>query len=146
MPANMTMALPKISRRRHELGRFYELRRETTRKFYDIRRMKKKQSSTLFGRRLREARLRFGVPQDKLGVRIGLDDHTASARISRYETGENEPPFGTAVNLAKVLCVPAAYFYCEDDELAGLVLAWPHLSRAVRKEIKALIPSGLVER
>lgn len=106
----------------------------------------KKKSSTLFGRRLREARLRFGIPQDKLGVRMGLDEYTASARISRYETGENEPPFGTAVKLAEVLCLPAAYFYCEDDELAELVLAWPHLSQAARKEIKALIPTGLVDR
>ncbi|ARL49451.1 helix-turn-helix domain-containing protein [Burkholderia pseudomallei] len=108
--------------------------------------MKKQKSSTLFGRRLREARLRFGIPQDQLGVQIGLDEHTASARISRYETGTHEPTFGTAVNLAEVLCVPAAYFYCEDDELAELVLAWPHLSRAARKEIKALIPTGLVDR
>lgn len=120
-------------------GKFYELRRETTSEFYDIRGMKDKKSPTLFGRRLREARTRFGLPQDKLGVRIGLDEHVASARISRYETGENEPPFGTAVNLAGVLCLPTAYFYCEDDELAELVLAWPKLSRTARKEIKALI-------
>lgn len=146
MPGHMTKSSLNDWRHGPERGQFYELRRETTRDFYDIRRMKKKQSSTLFGRRLREARLRFGIPQDKLGVRIGLDEHTASARISRYETGENEPPFGTAVNLAEVLRLPAAYFYCEDDEIAELVLAWPHLSKAVRKQIKALIPADVTDQ
>lgn len=37
--------------------------------------------STLFGRRLREARLQFGIPQDKLGVMIGLDEGCSSARM-----------------------------------------------------------------
>lgn len=101
--------------------------------------MKRKEPTTLFGRRLREARLRAGVPQDRLGVRIGLDEGTASARMSRYETGENEPPFGTAVKLAQALCLPTAYFYCEDNELADLILAWEGLSKADRKHIKALV-------
>ncbi len=73
---------------------------------------------TLFGRRLRAARNRAGLPQDKLGVMIGLDEGTASARMSRYETGIHEPPFATAQSLGRVLKVPAAYFYCEDDFLA----------------------------
>jgi transcriptional regulator with XRE-family HTH domain len=73
---------------------------------------------TLFGRRLRAARNRAGLPQDKLGVMIGLDEGTASARMSRYETGIHEPPFATAKSLGRVLKVPAAYFYCEDDLLA----------------------------
>ncbi len=59
--------------------------------------------------------------------------------MSRYETGENEPPFGTALKLAQALCLPAAYFYCEDDELADLLLAWERLSKADRKQIKTLI-------
>jgi transcriptional regulator with XRE-family HTH domain len=101
--------------------------------------MKRKEPATLFGRRLREARLRVGIPQDQLGVRIGLDESTASARMSRYETGENEPPFGTAVKLAQALSLPAAYFYCDDDELAELLLAWERLSRADRKQIKTVI-------
>ncbi|MBR7896907.1 XRE family transcriptional regulator [Burkholderia multivorans] len=108
--------------------------------------MKGKKPPTLFGQRLREARLRFGIPQDKLGVRIGLDEHTASARISRYETGENEPPFGTAVNLAKALCLPTAYFYCEEDELARLILAWPNLSNTAREAIKVLASTAPAAR
>jgi transcriptional regulator with XRE-family HTH domain len=104
--------------------------------------MRRKEPTTLFGRRLREARLRAGVPQDRLGVRIGLDESTASARMSRYETGENEPPFGTAVKLARALCLPAAYFYCEDNELADLMIAWQGLTKADRNHIKALVDAA----
>lgn len=86
--------------------------------------MVKREPTTVFGYRLREARQRAGIPQDRLGVEIGLDEGTASARMSRYETGRHEPSFSIAVKLARVLHVPAAYFYCEDDELANLVIAW----------------------
>jgi transcriptional regulator with XRE-family HTH domain len=101
--------------------------------------MKIKEPSTLFGRRLREARRRADIPQDRLGVQIGLDEGTASARISRYETGIHEPSFGIAVKLAQALHLPAAYFYCEDDDLAALVLAWGRLPKSERKHVKALI-------
>ncbi|REE17721.1 helix-turn-helix protein [Paraburkholderia sp. BL27I4N3] len=96
------------------------------------------QPASLFGRRLRSARHRADIPQDKLGVQIGLDEHTASARISRYETGVHEPPFEIALKLAEALRVPAAYFYCDDDGLAELVLAWGSLSTSERKKLKKL--------
>ena len=80
-----------------------------------------KDTSTVFGMRLREARLAANSPQDKLGVAIGLDESTASARISRYETGQHEPPYQTAQQLATVLRVPVAYLYCDDDRLAKLI-------------------------
>jgi transcriptional regulator with XRE-family HTH domain len=105
--------------------------------------MKKKEPTTVFGRRLREARRRADIPQDRLGVQIGLDEGTASARMSRYETGTHEPPFDIAVKLARVLHVPTAYFYCEDDELAGLILAWVHLSGSERKVIRTVVEAKL---
>jgi transcriptional regulator with XRE-family HTH domain len=108
--------------------------------------MTKKDPVTVFGRRLREARRQAGIPQDKLGVEIGLDEGTASARMSRYETGVHEPPFGIAVRLAQALRVPAAYFYCEDDELANVVLAWGLLSKSERKRIKPLIVAKLAAK
>lgn len=84
--------------------------------------MKKKLTPrTLFGMRLRDARLRTGLPQDRLGVLIGLDEETASARISRYETGVHTPPFELVERMAEVLGLPAAYFYCRDDKLAELI-------------------------
>jgi len=107
--------------------------------------MPKKEPTTIFGRRLREARLRSGIPQDKLGVAIGLDEGTASARISRYETGIHEPPYGVAVKLAKVLRVPTAYFYC-DDELAELVLVWGELTKSERRRVKSILDTELAAK
>lgn len=110
----------------------YVFRREISSYFYDIRIMTNQQLASLFGQRLREARKNAGIPQDKLGVAIGLDEHVASPRISRYESGVHEPPFKIAVKIANVLNVPAAYFYCESDDLAEWVLAWHKLDASDR--------------
>jgi len=98
-------------------------------------------NKSLFGVRLREARLRANIPQDKLGVAIGLDETTASARISRYETGVHEPAFETAARLAKALGVPTAYFYCESPDLARWVVAWSKIDEKERIRILALAES-----
>ena len=94
--------------------------------------------STLFGRRLRAARNRAGIPQDKLGVMIGLDEGSSSARMSRYETGIHEPPFATAQSLGRVLKVPAAYFYCEDDRLAELLIQYEMFDAQRRLQVLSL--------
>lgn len=94
-----------------------------------------KPPTTLFGRRLRMARLNAGLPQDRLGVLIGFDEGTASARMSRYETGVHQPQYETAVDIANVLGIPTAYLYCEDDDLAKVILEWSRLSLADRNEI-----------
>jgi hypothetical protein len=47
-----------------------------------------------------------------------------------------------AQKLAKALRVPAAYFYCEDEDLAELVLAWGRLSRSKRKHLRALVETA----
>jgi len=80
-----------------------------------------KPAQTVFGKRLRESRLRAGIAQDRLGTMIGLDESSSSARISRYETGIHEPTVSLAEKLADVLGVPLAYFYCQDDELASFI-------------------------
>ncbi len=72
---------------------------------------------------MRQARERLGLPQDQLGVLIGIDEHSASARMSRYESGVHEAPIATARLLAKVLNVPLAYLYCDDENLAEILLA-----------------------
>lgn len=77
--------------------------------------------------------MRAGIAQDRLGVMIGLDEGCSSARISRYETGIHEPPFSLASRLASILGVPAAYLYCEDDELAALLLALFELNAGERE-------------
>jgi transcriptional regulator with XRE-family HTH domain len=91
------------------------------------------QSRTLFGRRLRDARLRAGIAQDKLGIMIGLDEGCSSARMSRYENGVHEPPFLIAEQIAKVLGLSACYFYCSDERLAEIILNYSTLSDAERE-------------
>lgn len=126
---------------------FYVLRRDGTRNSYEYRRMRLKPPTSCFGRRLREARLCAGVPQDKLGVAIGLDEGSASARISRYETGVHAPPFGVATKIAKTLGLPMAYFYSDDDELAAVIAAWGRLSKSQQQGFRELIEatSGTLE-
>ena len=83
---------------------------------------KQPKSTSLFGRRLREARKRVGIPQDKLGVLIGMDESCSSARISRYETGIHEPQIATIEKIAVVLGVPLPYFFCDDDCMAEILI------------------------
>lgn len=92
---------------------------------------------TLFGKRLREARLKASIPQDKLGVLIGIDEMSSSARISRYETGIHAPPFEIAMRLAQALGVPTAYFYCEEEILAELLLVLSKKSPDKLYELKS---------
>ena len=94
-----------------------------------------REESTVLGRRLRQARKWAGLPQDRLGVAIGLDETTSSARISRYETGVHEPPIATARLLALELGVPLAFLYCDDDDLAAALLSLASLSATERRRI-----------
>ena len=81
-----------------------------------------KRPQSLFGSRLRAARIRAGLAQDRLGVLVGLDEGCSSARISRYETGTHAPPFEIAQSLATILNVPVAYFYCPQETLATVLV------------------------
>lgn len=92
---------------------------------------------SVFGRRLREARLRAGIAQEQLGWMIGLDEGCSSARMSRYENGIHEPAHLIVQLLAKVLHVPSAYFYAEDDVLAEWILIFNQLKPADRKALCA---------
>jgi len=100
----------------------------------------------VFGQRLRAARERIGMPQDKLGVAIGLDESASSARISRYETGVHLPPYEIARKLAETLDVPVAYLYCDDEQFADLLLRLSKLNRSKYPDLCALIDSAEVSK
>ena len=72
-------------------------------------------------RRLRQASEAAGLSQKILGIQAGLDEFVASTRVNRYETGVHQPDLQTLKRLAKVLGLPVAYFYAEDDGLARLI-------------------------
>jgi transcriptional regulator with XRE-family HTH domain len=92
-------------------------------------------SISLFGRRLREARKRMSIPQDKLGVLIGMDESCSSARISRYETGVHEPQLATVEKLAIALKVPLPYFFCDDDCLAEILIHYVTLDELQKIQV-----------
>lgn len=76
-------------------------------------------------------------PQEKVGVLIGIDESSSRARISRYELGTHEPPVKTARLIADALGVPLAYLYCDDDEVAELLLALGMLPPSARHQTMA---------
>lgn len=73
--------------------------------------------------RLKAARLRARLTQEKLGVMAGIEEETARSRVSQYEGGIHRPTFETMCAFARVLNVPECYFYTLDDEFADAVLA-----------------------
>jgi transcriptional regulator with XRE-family HTH domain len=89
---------------------------------------------SLFAKRLKEARLRANVSQEKLGVLAGFDEMSASARMNQYETGKHVPVFSDAQRIAKALNVPAAYFYAEGDT-ATLLLIFHRLGKTARAQL-----------
>lgn len=68
-------------------------------------------------KRLKEARKRAKLTQEKLAVMAGIDEATAYSRMSHYENGTHRPSFETVCAFAKVLNVPECYFYAVDDSL-----------------------------
>lgn len=86
--------------------------------------MKKAKDQSPFPVRLKEARLAQGMSQKGLGVAAGIDISVASARFNQYEKGVHAPDFLTVRAIAKVLNLPTAYFFCEEDELAAVIKDW----------------------
>jgi len=41
--------------------------------------------------------------------------------MNQYETGKHTPDFNTLSRIAKILKVPTAYFYADDDLLAEII-------------------------
>ncbi|MBS0847050.1 helix-turn-helix transcriptional regulator [Citrobacter sp. JGM124] len=70
------------------------------------------------------ARVNNNLKQFELGCLAGLDEETASSRVSQYERNVSAPDFGLACRFAAVLDVPEAYFYTLDDALASLILQY----------------------
>ena len=87
----------------------------------------------IYSRRLREAREACGISQRVLGIRAGVDEFVASTRINRYETGAHHPHLQTQQLLAKVLKLPLAYFYADDDELARLIANFRRQAKPKRR-------------
>ncbi|WP_353076201.1 helix-turn-helix domain-containing protein [Stenotrophomonas sepilia] len=73
--------------------------------------------------RLRQAREWRGLSQREVGMRMGLDKDTASARISRYESGAMSISLEALFELAQALDVPPAYLLATTAAMADAILA-----------------------
>jgi transcriptional regulator with XRE-family HTH domain len=94
---------------------------------------------SVVAQRLKEARLRAGISQKQLGIKAGIDDFSASARINQYERGKHMPDLQTVGRLAAVLKVPAAYFYCDDPELSEVIVKFAAMGKTQRKRMMGLL-------
>ncbi len=95
----------------------------------------------IYGTRLKEARRQADLSQVQLGVLAGIDELASSARISQYETGKHLPDLHTARRLAQQLKTPLAFFFCEEDDLAELILTFNQLDGVQRQSVLQLLRS-----
>ncbi|WP_035059600.1 helix-turn-helix domain-containing protein [Andreprevotia chitinilytica] len=94
---------------------------------------------SVLAKRLKEARLRAGLSQERLGIDAGLDEMSASTRMNRYELGKRIPDPELVETFGVVLGVPAAYFYAVEDEEAELLLVFHTLRAEHRKQVLTYI-------
>ena len=91
---------------------------------------------SIIAKRLGQARKLAGkLSQEALGIRAGIDVSDASARMNQYEKGKHTPKPQTVKRIGEALNIPTAYFYCEDDELADLILKFSALGMAQRERL-----------
>nr|WP_300319574.1 helix-turn-helix transcriptional regulator [Idiomarina sp.] len=84
----------------------------------------KSNDNSPFPKRLMQARKRMGLSQKQLGIKAGMDEFVASARMNQYERGVHTPDFKTVLALSTVLKVPTAFLFCVEDDLADKILEW----------------------
>lgn len=87
--------------------------------------------------RLKQARQLVGISQKELGIRIGMDESSASGRMNHYEKGRHTPDVETLRKLAAELNVPLNYFLCEDDLSAELACLIAHLDDEKKRALIA---------
>ena len=92
-------------------------------------------SHTPFPTRLKQARKAKGLTQKELGMLIGLDVNTASSRMNHYETGRHLPDYDMAKKIAEELDVPVAYFYCDSEENAQLLISFHKLTYEQKQRV-----------
>jgi transcriptional regulator with XRE-family HTH domain len=94
---------------------------------------------SVFAKRLKQARQRAGLSQEKLGIEAELDPMSASARMNRYELGKRVPDAQLVERIAAVLKTPVAYFHAVEDDEAELLLKYHKLPKRQRTKVIAFI-------
>jgi transcriptional regulator with XRE-family HTH domain len=89
--------------------------------------------------RLKAARKKAKITQKDLGVKIGMEESSASGRMNHYEKGRHVPDIGTLSRMAEELGVPLNYFFCEDDVTAELVCLIDKLSDEEKENLLSML-------
>ena len=92
--------------------------------------------------RLKEVRKKAKISQKELGIRIGIDESSASARMNQYEKGKHTPDISTLKKMADELGVPLNYFFCEDESSAELACLIAKMSEEERNKLTAQIKAA----
>lgn len=92
--------------------------------------------------RLKAARKAAGLTQQQLGMRLGMEQSTASARMNQYEKGKHAPDYQTMQRIAQELGFPVAYFYCDDDLLAELLRLIANLPKDKQEALLAQLTNS----
>ncbi|WP_434086933.1 helix-turn-helix domain-containing protein [Shewanella spartinae] len=77
----------------------------------------------------------MGISQKQLGILLGMEPGTASARMNHYEKGKHTPDYATLKAMADELGVPVAYFFCESESTAKLLCLLENMSEAERNAL-----------
>ncbi|EKO3544474.1 helix-turn-helix domain-containing protein [Vibrio fluvialis] len=89
--------------------------------------------------RLKAARKKAKITQKDLGVKIGMEESSASGRMNHYEKGRHVPDIGTLSRMAEELGVPLNYFFCEDDVTAELACLINKLSDEEKENLLSML-------
>ncbi|HCE3287737.1 TPA: helix-turn-helix transcriptional regulator [Vibrio parahaemolyticus] len=95
--------------------------------------------------RLKHARKKANLSQKALGVRIGMDESSASARMNQYEKARHTPDVKTLKLIADELGVPLSYFFCEDEITAELVINLHKLSDADKLRVLEVVTQLMLQ-
>lgn len=94
--------------------------------------------------RLKKARLNAGLTQEQLGILIGIDESSASARMNQYEKGKHVPDFSLTQKIADSLNVPVSYFYTPEDDLAEIILMINQMDKKQRLILFKKLVDGII--
>ncbi|EER7793337.1 helix-turn-helix domain-containing protein [Escherichia coli] len=94
--------------------------------------------------RLKKARLNAGLTQEQLGILVGIDECSASARMNQYEKGKHMPDFSLTKKIADLLNVPVSYFYTPEDDLAEIILLINKLDKKQRLILLKNLSNGFI--
>ena len=95
--------------------------------------------------RLKQARTAKGISQKQLGIQLGMEIGTASARMNQYEKGKHTPDYKTLKAMADELGVPVAYFFCESESTAELLCLLEKMSEEDKADLIENLAKNSIE-